>query len=477
MKEVHKMNFIKRNLQKIMIAFVLMFTFTFSLFGVVNTYAFSIDNNGNLVGNNLFDINGLYSYKSDSIIISQQNEIICSSNIYGNAQFIIYSSIYNSGTYTIKLNVNDNIVDSASNKYRLLCSNGAFGTQLEFYNNFYYIDLNSDTPFTFTSNSSFQLGFVFISQSNNNSQVKIYEQIMLNLGNTSLSWEPYGVWYSSNNYNDLLNRFNSLISNVNPFDSNILSQNIYFNNNLYTPYSDYDYVFVPQNREIVVDSSGLRDIYDGIFNSSSGNVRYEIIFNNPFSVFSIVGEVDTLFNIDFDLYGVDDNLLFSVSYNSTSGDLANGIFDMGVVFGIKKIVISADITDDSSGRDNSYIDFGSSYADGYNNGLNASNTYWKQQYDKIAYQYNTTINDLQDRLNITKHNLDNLTIAFNDLQQSYNNMLNGNNFANLFFTIAETPFSSFKQIWSVDFLGVNLAGFVTGVLFIGLLIWIVKKIF
>lgn len=116
------------------------------------------------------------------------------------------------------------------------------------------------------------------------------------------------------------------------------------------------------------------------------------------------------------------------------------------------------------------------YNKGYQNGY-----YDAQESNQNLITNNIT---LREEINALSNSLDTLreqyyTLASNyeSLQQSYNNSLEGNNFVSLFFTIAETPFASFKQIWNVDFLGVNLSGFVTGLLFIGLLIWLVKKIF
>lgn len=49
-------------------------------------------------------------------------------------------------------------------------------------------------------------------------------------------------------------------------------------------------------------------------------------------------------------------------------------------------------------------------------------------------------------------------------------------FPNLIWTIASTPFESFKQIWNVDFLGLNIANFVIGLLSALIFIYILKKV-
>lgn len=50
------------------------------------------------------------------------------------------------------------------------------------------------------------------------------------------------------------------------------------------------------------------------------------------------------------------------------------------------------------------------------------------------------------------------------------------NFKDVIWTIATTPFESFKTIWNVDLLGVNIAAFFTAIITLGLGIFILKKI-
>ena len=46
----------------------------------------------------------------------------------------------------------------------------------------------------------------------------------------------------------------------------------------------------------------------------------------------------------------------------------------------------------------------------------------------------------------------------------------------LFWTIASTPFESFKTIWNVDVMGLNISGFVLGVLLALIILYIIKKV-
>ena len=132
---------------------------------------------------------------------------------------------------------------------------------------------------------------------------------------------------------------------------------------------------------------------------------------------------------------------------------------------------------------NSNSDTTNGQINGSNNSLVAYNNGYSDAKNSLSYYENELSNlekenaYLVDNINNLQQDYDNLNIQYKDIKHQFNEYLKGDNFVNLFFTIAETPFASFKQIWNVDFLGVNLAGFVTGILFIGLLIWVVKKIF
>lgn len=77
-------------------------------------------------------------------------------------------------------------------------------------------------------------------------------------------------------------------------------------------------------------------------------------------------------------------------------------------------------------------------------------------------------------------NLSDLRIQYNTIREQYDLISNKPldlNMRNLIWYIAETPFTSFKTIWNVDFLGLNLASFVTGLLSVWIVIFIIKKIF
>lgn len=106
-------------------------------------------------------------------------------------------------------------------------------------------------------------------------------------------------------------------------------------------------------------------------------------------------------------------------------------------------------------------------------GADSTGDYWLDDY----YNY---YKDLYDDLKITYDDLqltyNQLVQNYNDLQDLYNDYLNGNvSFTALIWTIATTPFETFKTIWNVDLLGVNLGGLCVSLMFVGLVLWIWKK--
>lgn len=115
------------------------------------------------------------------------------------------------------------------------------------------------------------------------------------------------------------------------------------------------------------------------------------------------------------------------------------------------------------------------YNEGYNNGYSSG---YNNGYDlgynngnNIGYSsgYNVGVNEY-------KTLYDNLVVQYNDLQDLYNDYLDGNvSFNTLVWNIATIPFESFKQIWNVDLLGLNIGNFVTALMFVGVVVFIWKK--
>lgn len=104
--------------------------------------------------------------------------------------------------------------------------------------------------------------------------------------------------------------------------------------------------------------------------------------------------------------------------------------------------------------------------------------------------YIAEINSLNGNITSLQSNISNLNNIISQLQNTITNQqntinrqaqqirdFNNYNAPQLIWTIASTPFESFKQIWNVDFLGLNLANFFIGLISALIIIYIIKKIF
>lgn len=204
------------------------------------------------------------------------------------------------------------------------------------------------------------------------------------------------------------------------------------------------------------------------FNDNGVIRNFLLPFNNNINVFGVNGKGYDLTSKNLIDYFTTNNVVFSENYYIESIQLSDFPIRDNIDYDFDLYIFPFDSDSYNIGYNDAKID--DSYKIGglerqindLNNTINDKN----QSIDDLSSQ----ITSLQNSVNI-------LQSSYNDLNNSYQNLLNGNNFANLFFTIAQTPFESFKTIWNVDFLGVNLAGFVTGILFIGLIIWLIKKVF
>lgn len=106
------------------------------------------------------------------------------------------------------------------------------------------------------------------------------------------------------------------------------------------------------------------------------------------------------------------------------------------------------------------------------------------QYESLQNDYNNLsnsslddISSLEDEIVSLNNQIAQLQARIQSQQSIIDNMNNGVNFNQLVWTIASVPFDTFTTIWNVDFLGVNIASVITGLLTGLILIWLLKKIF
>ena len=200
-----------------------------------------------------------------------------------------------------------------------------------------------------------------------------------------------------------------------------------------------------------------------ITNGTTSNSLPKILTVGTTSLKSVMRHSDDAY-IDIE-FMYDNNSLGGIFGVDTQSNNGTGVFIGDSSYSFNRIVITLIFYDYTSSIDSwgtNVLTSLATYQEGYNQGVKSRDIY----YSDLQSNYD----DLLSRYQLLQSNYDRV-------YSLYEHELSGNNFTTLFFTIAETPFSAFKQIWNVDFLGVNLAGFVTGILFIGLILWLIKKIF
>lgn len=222
--------------------------------------------------------------------------------------------------------------------------------------------------------------------------------------------------------------------NLSDFTTNSTIQTRY-QDNIYTPYG----MFYDTNWSIynfIMEESSVPGISEDV------QSYLEYVFITPVLINNTYFNNNGFTAIEF--YDSNDYLL---------GVWATSPFDVSLN-GVSKIRCSSESSDYAD--EQVYLICGldvSQYNIGYRDGVNAQQS---------------VIDDLQSQIN----QLDNANAV---LQQQLNTASNTN--ANmLFWTIASTPFESFKTIWNVDVLGLNISGFVLGVLMALLILYIIKKV-
>lgn len=452
------------------------------------TYAYSIDNNGNLVGDNILDMSSYEILERNNVeLIEYDNgSMIISVNSQSSYSYIVFhflnTSLEINTQYTFSYNANSTDYTHYNNISLKYANTGAaednyYWRQHLYENRNYYSTFNSE------SHTDLYL-LIYVNANIGGNNTITLSNIMLNKGEFK-EWEPYGVWYSEVNYYTLENQYNDLNNTY----QRVLQENQYgfFNyvGSVLFIYTDYDSIRqVRLTRDTLINQGIL--LNGGIFNPNAIvesdliqgaiNFSFDLETGAPWEVINFYLMENDNYVVNIQIEDDEENTINLIK--SHSNDILdnyvtpNEIYTKFLETGVNNLDVILRISFNFQSFDTS-ARVVSANNGSYNLGYEDGAQFYKSNYNIALRQINldnTQINNLKQELTL-------LQSAYNDLNQSYHNSLNGNNFANLFFTIAETPFASFKQIWSVDFLGVNLAGFVTGILFIGVLIWVVKKIF
>lgn len=110
---------------------------------------------------------------------------------------------------------------------------------------------------------------------------------------------------------------------------------------------------------------------------------------------------------------------------------------------------------------------------------NLSNLDYMSQYVLEDYPFYETLQlYLSDSVDVysLENQINSLTVENARLREIISAYESGNTMQNLLWTVAGTPWESFKNIWNVNVLGLNISGFVTGLITALVIIWIVKKL-
>lgn len=240
-------------------------------------------------------------------------------------------------------------------------------------------------------------------------------------------------------YTTLLQQYNDVIGSTSlylkPFSDNNVSSIVYYTNN---ELNDYNPI-------------GLLDsylVYDNHFLPQSP-ISYQVIIN-----FAQIIPSNNYYMkpIDNNIYHisayVDNNLITTtnVRYNENYENF-DYFFSLG---NFNKLIIDVEVVNISVG--NWTLQIANDYNSGYQFGYDAG--YSSATYERDGYWSN----------------------LYNQLLNKYNNLANnGYNLVDMVWAIATIPFESFKQIWNVEILGLNIANFTIGLLFCGVVIWLIKK--
>lgn len=385
-----------------------------ALFAVSKVNAYSLDSNGNIVSANLADSN---CFKKNSAINAN-------GNYYSLSGYDCYYKIplTPGSTYTISFN-NSEITTRDIAFYDV---NGNFIS----INNGYNI-----VGFTLPSNV-YYISFDFRNDLTN---------IMINTGASVLPYEPYGTWYNENYLRSFRMGIFSNLDYLQPYINNRgfdeYSINDLFNNGLITSDNSINLISISDN----INTSYEPIEFDFYLNDYISKSQFKLSFSNVAYInsFKIGGYNSANPNIDY-VYTLSINELpkyFDLTdYETNNLDYINYF---SVFFNNADQVVNV----------NGNID----YYSGYNAGLEVANR-WQNMYNELESSYNSLKNQ------------------YNDLLRQYNNYINGNvTLDTLIWNIATTPFETFKTIWDVDVLGVNLGSLCVGLMFVGIALYIWRK--
>ena len=455
---MNKFKMIFKKIKFKLVAFVGLLTIGCGCLLSNNSYAWFVNEQGNLESSNLLPIE--YIHYADNFVNLTQNV-----NLDRGTYTISYSNqLITEGSWEVRLN--DNVIGT----YNLSQTSITFNVS------------NDNTSFYFYCN-----------------QPMFNARFMLNEGNTALLYEPYGTFYSSTNYNDLLTNYNNLLSNttygwlsylsdITINASGVVLGNQDFNKLVSNNYINYgifklnDYVSSYSISTNYVINMYFYDDFNGndYFNA---NLFYLSVIGNITSNYFNVEIIDTLGNST--TFTIDTTNLNYIDYNlilNNNRNFNGNIYNINISF----------TTINNVG--NLYITGGYSagYQNGWNNATNAKNleieslneqltllqTNFNQlqsDYNNLRIDYDSANQELQDYLD-TIHKLNNDVVTLTQLTNDLRTQVEDNfTWQNLFFTMADTPFRVVANALGFNVFGINLFATFIGLTTTLAIIFLVKK--
>lgn len=394
----------------------------------LETYAYYLDDNGNIQSSNLWSLNSSYSISSDGYIV-YNNELLLSS-----------------GTYTFTF---DFTGSSAVADFRLY----TLYEDQPIYDKVFTI-VNGINSFTFTLNSN-TTKILWYSNATGS-----YTNLMLNSGSSAIVYEPYGkVWYSSQgNYSPLFKVLNGTTARA--YNSNITDLQTLLNT-------------TPTMTEVVNWSSSygwssgsISNIQHAILDASQGDPFFRV--NRPIILLSLNTPL-VVDNLTF--YRIDNNQIRYIYLYFFDGSMESvSIADSSDVstkyvnwYNYNNKALSYIAFDCEPGYDMvtdiSQPSYSMVYADGYDAGSS----------DGYKEGYQMGLKDGSNggyQLGYDRGKQDGIQIGSNQSNTLYGMVI----------AVVDAPINIFKSIFNFDILGINIVGIVFGIITLLLIIYLIKKL-
>lgn len=471
-------------------AFISLFVLLFSLCSI-SSFAWHFNNDGNIVSDNVQPINDVQQNVDYGVTWSIENQIL---KLNGTSNGGFWYSIPNSsftlsaGTYTIEWfteytgnNVGFGLRNSDSSLSEL-----------------YQINNQRYKTFAISQETTFNIvvwwstsGLVF-------DDVEIGSMVYTGTYSTDVDYEPYGmIYYSKENYDNALTNNYGLFSNCSSISLTLTPSNnngdvIYDSwDNIFLLLSDKTYIHCV-NGTFSYSNTSLSDDY--LNGSSNYTVLWSFKFFGTFPKISMYNSfVASGYNLSYTLVNSSQNVLsYGSIINNDVVSFADYDNDFYGEFDLTTGYVGVAVSNTSLYFDNSYA---LAYNRGYNAGYNAGYDFAQSSYQS---GYNDGVREAETNFNNGIYPNSNSYIAGYDaghsagVDESYQAGYSAGyakaradttwidsstaNASDLIWTIGATPWESFKNIWNINFLGINLASVVTGLVTALVVIWLIKKV-